>query len=188
MSFLNRYFFDLIFSLARRNFLLDDLGIFLSQYLPYLLVLAFLVLIFKEKSGRRRVFLFCEGALSIILARGLLTEIIRFFYNHPRPFEALNFTPLIPEAGSSFPSGHAAFFFALSLVVFYVNLKWGIWFFILSSLNGLARILVGVHWPADILSGAVIGLLSAWTIHQLLKPYFPKLNENKSEEATQEGG
>lgn len=172
--------------MARRNFFLDGLGIFLSQYLPYLFVLAFIVLVLKEKGNRRRLFLFCEGALSVILARGLLTEIIRFFYNHPRPFEALNFTPLIPESGSSFPSGHAAFFFALSFVVFYANREWGIWFFVLSSINGLARIFVGVHWPLDVLGGVVIGLLSGWAIHRLLKPYFLKLNEEKPSESPQE--
>ena len=168
MSSLNHVLFQFIYGLSHRNFLLDDLGIFCAQYLPYLLVLGFLILVFYENGWRRKWYLFSEAAIAIILSRGLLTEIIRFFYNHPRPFAVLGFTPLISESGSSFPSGHAAWFFALAMVIFFRNRKWGMWFFALSLVNGIARIYVGVHWPFDILGGAIVGILSAMFIHWFL--------------------
>jgi membrane-associated phospholipid phosphatase len=31
---------------------------------------------------------------------------------------------------------------------------------------GLARVVAGVHWPLDILGGAIIGILSTWIIYQ----------------------
>jgi membrane-associated phospholipid phosphatase len=34
---------------------------------------------------------------------------------------------------------------------------------------GVARIYAGVHWPLDIVGGAVVGILSAWFIHWLLR-------------------
>ena len=67
---------------------------FLRCGLPYLLVLAFLVLVYYQKGWRRKVYLFCEAALAIILARGIVTEVIRYFYHEPRPFSFYNFTPL----------------------------------------------------------------------------------------------
>ena len=175
MSSFNQILFQFIYHFSHLNFLLDDLGIFCAQYLPYLLGFAFLVLLFYEKGWRRKWFLFSEAAIAVILSRGLLTEIIRFFYNHPRPFDVLGFTPLISESGSSFPSGHAAFLFALAMVVFFRNRKWGTWFFILSVVNGIARIYVGVHWPLDVVGGAVIGIGSAWFIHWLLNDSRKKL-------------
>jgi undecaprenyl-diphosphatase len=169
MTNLNQTVFQFIHQLAGRHIVLDYLGIFFAQYLPYFLVAAFLVLAYYQYGWRRKLYVFAEGAIAVIISRGLVTEIIRLFIHVPRPFSFYNFTPLIPEAGWGFPSGHAAWFFALSLTVYYVNKKWGWWFFGLSVLMGIARIYVGVHWPLDIIGGAIVGLLSAWFVHWLLR-------------------
>ena len=166
---MNQSIFLWIHHFAGHNGFLDGLGIFFAEWLPYILVVAFLVLVFMQTGLRHRLYLFAEGALAVILARGIVTTAIRFFYIHPRPFEALGFTPLIPESGSSFPSGHATWFFALALVVWFANRKWGWWFFALATINGIARIYVGVHWPFDILGGAAIGGASGIFVHWLLK-------------------
>jgi undecaprenyl-diphosphatase len=175
MPSLNQVVFLFIHQFAGRNFLLDDIGIFLAQYLAYFMVAAFLVFAYYQDGRRKKLYVFAEGAIAVMVSRGLVTEIIRLFYHHMRPFSFYNFTPLIPESGWSFPSGHAAWFFALSLVVYYFNKKWGWWFFGLSTLMGIARIYVGVHWPLDIIGGAIVGLLSAWFVHWLLKSSRKKL-------------
>ncbi len=177
---MNQVIFQWIFQFAGRSFLLDDLGVLFAKYLPYFLVVWFFILIFRENGWRRKVFLFLEGALAVILSRGLVTEIIRFFYHHPRPFDVFGFTPLVAESGSSFPSGHAAFLFALAVKVFYLNRKWGTWFFAMSFLVGIARIYAGVHWPADILGGIIVGLASGYFIHALLAPYARELRGEKT--------
>lgn len=168
---MDRYIFSLIHDLSGRNFFLDILAIFFANYLAYILAVAALFLVFGENGYKHKLIFFSEAALAIILSRGIITEVIRFFYYNPRPFELLKFTPLIPESGGSFPSGHAAFFFALSLIIFYWRKNWGVICLSLSFLMGLARIFAGVHWPSDILSGAVIGLLSAMFIHYSLRNY-----------------
>ena len=185
MASLNLSLFQFIHGLSHRIFLLDDLGIFFAQYIPYILVLIFLILVFYEKGWRRKWYIFSEAAIAIILSRGFLTETISFFYNHPRPFDVLGFTPLISESGWSFPSGHAVLLFTLAMVVFYRNRKWGTWFFIWALVNGIARIYVGVHWPLDILGGAVIGILSAIFIHWFLRDSRKKLySETESGESS----
>jgi undecaprenyl-diphosphatase len=166
---MNQSIFVFIHNFAGRSAFLDGLAIFFAEWMPYLLVIAFLVLVYYQFGTRRKFYLFAEGALAIILARGIITTVIHFFYYHPRPFEAYGFAPLISESGSSFPSAHAAWFFALALVVWYSNRTWGWWFFALATLMGIARIYAGVHWPLDILGGAVIGIASAWFVHWLLK-------------------
>ena len=168
MFSLNQAVFQFIYAGGQHGAFLNMLGVFFAEYLPYLLILAFLVLAYYQSGWRRRVYLFSEGALAIILSRGIVTETIRFFYHHPRPFDFYDFTPLIPESGWSFPSGHAAWFFALAMVVWYSNRKWGWWFFALAVCNGVARVYVGVHWPFDIAGGAVVGIVSALFIHWLL--------------------
>lgn len=172
MSF-NQSLFLIIHGWSGRYAILDGLGIFLAEYMPYLLVLGFLIFAYYQggrKGGwRRKLYVFCEGALAVILARGIVTEFIRLFYHHARPFSFYNFTPLISEAGWSFPSGHAAWFFALAMTIWYFNRKWGIWYFVLATIMGIARIYVGVHWPLDIVGGAIVGVASAIFVHWLLR-------------------
>jgi undecaprenyl-diphosphatase len=168
---LDQKVFQFLYAANHRGPFLNGAAIFFAEYLPYILVLGFLVLVFYEIGWRRKVYLFCEGALAIILSRGLITEVIRLFYHEVRPFSFYNFTPLISETGWSFPSAHAAWFFALAMTVWYVNRKWGLWYFILATLMGIARIYAGVHWPLDIVGGAIIGIASAMFVHWLLRKY-----------------
>ncbi len=171
MSF-DLYIFQAFHNLANKSNFFDGLIIFLAGYLQYfLIVLAIILLIVKEKDWRRRLHVLSVFLLSAILSRGLITEIIRFFYNRSRPFLALHFTPLIKQdLTGSFPSGHMTFYFVLALSIFLLNKKWG-WFFVGSVvLMGLARIAAGVHWPSDILGGILIALLSYFLIKKIL-PY-----------------
>ncbi len=174
---LNLDLFKFFFSLSGRGWLLDTLIIFLAKFLPYLLVLAFLFWMLSRKEWKLRWLIAAEAAMAVIFSRWIITEAIRFFYHSQRPFVALNLIPLIEESSYSFPSGHAAFFFALAMTIFYYNRKLGWWFFAFAAANGLARITSGIHWPLDVLGGAAIGILSGFLIHKLLEPYSRKIIE-----------
>ena len=166
---INQIIFQAINGLAHKFWLLDWIGIFLASYLNYFLILIAIFLLLKEKNWRQRIYFFCLAALSVILARGVITEIIRFFYYQPRPFLLLQIQPLVNhDITGSFPSGHATAYFALALAIFYFNQKLGWWCLGMALLMGLGRIFVGLHWPLDILAGAVIGLGSAFLIKKLL--------------------
>lgn len=165
--------FRIFHSIAGWSDLLDWLVIFLAEYLPYLLIISWLFFILRLENKRYKIFIFLFTVLALVLARGIITETIRFFYQRPRPFEFLNLQPLFLNRGPSFPSGHAAFLFALSWTLFFCNKKWGWWFLSLVLINGLARIIGGVHWPSDIILGALVGLISFWVIRLLLFKYQP---------------
>lgn len=63
---------------------------------------------------------------------------------------------------SSFPSDHAALFFALATGVWWVWRKGGTALFLyVAAIICLPRIYLGIHYPTDILAGAVLGLGSA---------------------------
>ncbi len=175
MANLNQQIFEFIHQFAGSNFVLDDVGIFLAQYLPYFLVLGFLLYAWRRGEWRLRFLIIAEGALAVILSRGIITEVVRFFYHYPRPFDVLSFTPLVSESGYSFPSGHAAFFFSLAVVAFYLSHRLGWWYLAFAAINGIARIYVGVHWPLDILGGALVGILCGIAVHALMKPNLEKI-------------
>lgn len=169
MFFIDEKIFPFFYAAGHHGAFLDVLAIFFAEYLPYILVAAFLVLVYRQKDMRHRVYLFCEAALAIILSRGLITEIIRYFYHKPRPFSFYGFTPLFNESAWSFPSGHAAWFFALATAVWFADRKWGWAYFVLAVLMGAARVYAGVHWPIDIAGGAAVGIASAIFVRWLLK-------------------
>jgi len=167
---LNTFLFQKINDLAGQNVWLDRLAVFFSDYAGYVLV-AVLVLLFIFKSARLSRFMVLVALISAAVSRGIITTIIRFFYHHPRPFDVLAVKQLIPESGYSFPSGHAALYFALSMGVYFYNKKLGTAFFVVSILMGVARIFVGVHWPADILGGALIGIVMALLVNLCARPH-----------------
>jgi len=172
---MNQAIFGFLHNFANRSPFLDAIFIFFARYLIYFLVLAIIIWLIK-KPRKEALFLFAELAISAILARGIITEWIRFFYDHPRPFALLGFNPLIPESGASFPSGHMTFLFSLALIVWFYNRKFGWWLLGLSFLVGVARIFTGVHWPLDILGGIAIGALCGYVVHKILLPYWQKLS------------
>ncbi|MBI2604138.1 MAG: phosphatase PAP2 family protein [Candidatus Harrisonbacteria bacterium] len=166
-------FFRFLNSLAGANKAFDILVVFFASYAPYLIALAFAALIVLEPNWRKRLYDTAFVALTLLLARGLITVAIRFFYNRPRPFVALQgVTQLIAkDAGApSFPSGHAVFFFAFVAAYYMLGAhsRWGHVLLAGTILMGLARVVAGVHYPLDILGGAVIGLGSAAVIQRLL--------------------
>ena len=71
------------------------------------------------------------------------------------------------ETSYSFPSGHAAFFAALAMVVFLYNRKAGWIYFSAALFIGFARIYTGVHWPLDVLGGLILGAVIGFAVDRL---------------------
>ncbi len=166
---MNQSLFYFLNSFAGKSACFDGLVVFFAHYFPYLLVGVFLLILIWEKDRDKKIKAIFLAAASIVLSRLVITEIIRYFYFVSRPFviDPTVHQLIFHEANGSFPSGHAAFFFALAMVIFFFYKKWGIVFFVSAILIGLARIIAGVHWPIDVLGGAIIGILSSFFIYKI---------------------
>jgi undecaprenyl-diphosphatase len=81
---------------------------------------------------------------------------------HLRPtagFDPHHFVPW-----SSFPSDHAFLFFALAAGMFLVNRKVGYLLYLHSILLiAVPRLIIGIHYPSDLIVGALLGMGSAYT-------------------------
>jgi undecaprenyl-diphosphatase len=158
-------------NLASRSEFGDSLIIFFASHLPYILLIMFFgFVLYSQFSRIEKIRILCVGLASSLIARYGITEIIRFIYHRPRPYADLDVHQLLENSSWSFPSGHAAFFFALSPVVYLYNKKWGIWFFVASATISLGRVAAGIHYPLDILGGALVGVLVAYvTLYFVVK-------------------
>lgn len=166
---LDLYLFNLINQFAGRWARLDYLGMFLAQYFEYFLLLC--LLLFLAVNFKKYWRMVAESVVVAVFTRFVLAEIIRWLWFRPRPFVSLNFVPLVDQspAEASFPSGHASFYFALSTIIYCYNKKAGILFYIASFFIAISRIFVGIHWPSDILAGAVLGVLVGWVLNRVFK-------------------
>jgi undecaprenyl-diphosphatase len=162
------YLFQYINSFAGKWVWLDALGVFLAQYFGYILALS--LFLFLLKNRQKYLLMLVYGFSAAIFARFGITEFIRWLLPKSRPYVENNVNLLLEHIDQcAFPSGHAAFFFALSAVVYFYNKKIGYLFFTASFLVCLARVFCGIHWPLDILAGALVGIFSGWLILKIFK-------------------
>lgn len=173
---MNLFLFRAINQFAKKNPALDSLGIFIANYLGYFLIFALLILIFFD--FRKYWKIVFAAYFAGFIARFLLVALIRRTYPIARPFvvEEVNLL-ILRSATPTFPSGHASFFFAISFLLFFWLKKmknppryWkitAIFFFLSSSLIGLARVFCGVHWFLDIIGAAFVGLIAGWLTKRL---------------------
>ncbi len=163
-------------SLAGHGVGWDQLIVFFGSYAQYPIGLA-LVILSLWPVRRYRMFVAAFGAA--IVARLAVKELIILFVHRARPFvELANVRNLIgtdiSENFQSFPSGHAVFFFALAMGVYLYDKRSGFWFFVAATLMGIARVAGGIHWPSDIVGGALIGMLTAWLMVRLIPALRPR--------------
>ena len=87
----------------------------------------------------------------------------------PRPFDAIpQLEALVHAGGWSFPSGHSTSSMAASIVMFrQLPRRVGIPALALGILICLSRLYVGVHYPTDVLCGALIGIVAGLCAIQL---------------------
>jgi len=175
---LDLYLFNLINGFAGRWQWLDYLEMFFAQYFEYFLWIA--LILFLVINVKKYWKIVVEAFLAAGITKFILAEFIRWLWFRPRPFVSLNFIPLINQSAdeASFPSGHASFYFAMSTIVYLYNKKVGILFYIATILITLARVFSGVHWPSDILAGALLGIFTAWILNKLFRKYGSKIIKN----------
>ena len=76
----------------------------------------------------------------------------------------------------SFPSGHTSASFAAATAIYAIDRRWGAAAYVLAALIGFSRLYLGVHFPTDVLAGAVVGILAAKAAQCLLEK---KMHFNK---------
>lgn len=157
----------------------DWLMLFLGHYFPYLIAVGLVAAWFFVNQNNRKAL--GISFLAFVLSRGILVEVVRKIVPRNRPFLSYEVVQLIAKGmEKSFPSGHAAAFFAIAAGMYLYNKKVGLWLFVTATIISLARVISGVHYPSDILAGALVGIFSAWFVNRVFSNQIENLTEKIS--------
>ena len=175
---LNTQLFFTLYGLAHHSLAFDTVIIFFAQYLAYIVLacaVIFLVYFFiydKDWKGKRWIRWGIEAVVIgvSVFCAWFVSFLIKISMSVARPFVAFpQVHALITETKyDSFPSGHATFFFALATAIYLYDRRAGAFFFICAILISIARVMAGVHFPLDILVGALIGTVIGCVVHMFL--------------------
>ncbi len=150
---------------ARSAWLAEVVRFLVNDYVvPTALSLLLVALWFSGQTlqaRERRQFAVIHAAVAVLLANVIVKAANMLFFR-PRPFaehdaQLLFYRP----TDSTLPSNPAAVAFAFAAAVAVHEPRWGLVMAILATLFGVARVMAGVHYPLDIVAGALVGGVAA---------------------------
>ena len=120
--------------------------------------LVFWLYVFRKDSN--------EWTSSLILAVAMvtamvLTDLLKTAFNLPRPFQVSSLR-IVPRGeiptNPGFPSGHTTNAFTVATVIWSRYPAWRIPFVVLAISTGVSMVILGLHFPSDVLSGVFLGI------------------------------
>jgi undecaprenyl-diphosphatase len=160
-TYMNIELFRMINDLGKDFTFLNPVMILIAKNRIYLLAAALLIYLFSGKKENRLMAV--SGLAALILAE-VAGKLAGMFHSNNQSFaELAEVNKLIEmDVNNSFPSDHTIIFFTLAVTFWLFNRKHTYLWILLAAIVGLSRIWVGVHYPADIAVGAILGSAFAY--------------------------
>ncbi|EJQ37428.1 hypothetical protein IEE_05214 [Bacillus cereus BAG5X1-1] len=169
MSFsqLNIDAFRVINDLGKQYSFLNPIMTFIAEYTIYFLGLMIVFYWFTRTNKNRMMVI---QAMSAFVVAEIIGKIAGKLHSNYQPFAVLpNVNKLVDHAvDNSFPSDHTILFFSICFSFWLVHKKVGWLWLVFAFCVAISRIWVGVHYPFDVATAAVIGIFSALLSYWLL--------------------
>ena len=151
------------------SFLMDKFMICITQLgnSRFIWIIITFLLLLNKRTRCCGIVLTAALSVECILGEGILKQI----FGRDRPFIRFpDIILLIKKPGSfSFPSGHTMSSFTAATVIYHSSKYAGIPAYLLAVLIGFSRVYLCVHYPSDVLAGAVFGFVTAYMVIRLAK-------------------
>ena len=131
-------------------------------------------LILKKKYRKLGIMLLIALIVELLIGNLILKNI----FQRSRPCwinHSVKMLVAIPR-DYSFPSAHAFSSFICATVIEKYNRKWGVWALILAFLISFSRLYLFVHFPSDVFTGAVLGIVFGIVIYNVFNKFCEKRN------------
>ena len=154
---------------------LDGVFSFISNSAPFIapLIPIFIILFGIVKKEKKTwitgLWIGAPYLLSVIIS-----NILKYTVERPRPFISYSFIQKLSPGGSgSFPSGHTSDAFSIAMIIslLFPRKIVIIPMFAWAILVGYSRMDLGVHYPSDVLGGAIIGVISSLICFRFYKKF-----------------
>jgi membrane-associated phospholipid phosphatase len=138
---------------------------------------AFALWLLARPGGDRKWKLAAASALGSAGLALLANKAISTAWHRDRPYQAHHVAHLWGprKTDASFPSDHSSAAFAIAFAVLAFDPLAGVLFLVLAALIAAGRVVVGEHYPGDVLAGLVIGAVAAVVVARLLRPVVASL-------------
>nr|WP_263326940.1 undecaprenyl-diphosphatase [Neobacillus sp. Marseille-Q6967] len=158
--------FNLINSKVQHYPLLDTIMILFAEYVQYAFILLILMLWLLNKNNFRVIAFQAMFAFTFAYS---INRLIELFFYRERPFVSHEIIQLIEHsANSSFPSDHTTSAIVIAFTLWLSSYRYKhLWFFLALGV-AFSRIWVGVHYPFDVVSGILNGIIIALCTHYFL--------------------
>lgn len=125
-----------------------------------------IVLLVIPKTRKCGVAVLLSYVVSFLIGNECLKDLIA----RPRPCAVDETVQLIVKKPGSFscPSVHTYLAFSSAMAIFHYYKKAGVGVFVFAALVGFSRMYFFVHYPTDVLFGAVLGIVTAFVVCRLL--------------------
>lgn len=138
-------------------------------WFPFYLFIIFIII---KQHGLKGITGILLIVIAIILADQITSGLMKPLFQRLRPChnpDIAHLVHLVDGCGGAygFASGHAANSFALSSGLYYIyrsNFRYLGWMFVWAGIVSYSRIYVGVHYPLDIIAGALIGFILGYLL------------------------
>jgi membrane-associated phospholipid phosphatase len=157
---------------------MDTISLFMRESIFHIPLYVFIILFAFSALRSKAVWWLLAGILLIICCDLISSHVIKDLVGRPRPcrdpFMAGNIRLLASYCGGngSFTSSHAVNHFAFATYVFTTLKSFSPWFrvlFIWAALIAYSQVYVGVHYPSDVLVGAILGCLFGWLCARIVR-------------------
>jgi undecaprenyl-diphosphatase len=148
----------------------EDTGTFVETWgVTMFAVATFALWLLDRPRGRLRWRLTSASALASAGLALLVNQLVAKVYDRPRPYQSHGDVHVfVPRSHDpSFPSDHASAAFAIAFSVLLVDRVVGALFVAAAATLAIGRVIVGAHYPADVVAGCFVGLASALVVHRL---------------------
>ncbi len=139
----------------------------LNKNKPFMLGLLTLLLVLAYRKKQ------WNGVLAVVLIGVWISaadiiggQFLKPSFERMRPYELFGFEPKYHSGGGSFPSNHATNMFCLSVLMAPIFKRKSWMLFLFAGLVAYSRVHLGVHFPSDVVAGALWG--SLWGLFGLV--------------------